>query len=271
MPGAARDTIHCPQGRASGSRGPDRWRRASLSWLWSGNRPMAAGPPGRAAARFIAIIAAGKSAVSAQPAPSPFSWPRLRQCRRSGAAPSPAAGNRPLLRPHPAGSRAGNGRTAAFPITRRCCRRWRATSRICNEPRTAQDEPAADGQRQCEGHRGAQGEPGRDEARARKGSRAGPAQDATATSRCRRRRLRPCAGPSDRRRRRERGLDTRGSGCTTIGSRRTASTGIRFATTDLACHREARGAISAALRHLLFAFRRASSSHLPISGSGRSL
>ena len=47
--------------------------------------------------------------------------------------------------------------------------------------RTAQGEPAANGQRQFKSHWGAQGEPGRDKARAREGFRAEPAQDVTAS------------------------------------------------------------------------------------------
>ena len=47
--------------------------------------------------------------------------------------------------------------------------------------RTAQGEPAANGQRQFKSHRGAQGYPGRDETLARKGFRADPAQGVTAS------------------------------------------------------------------------------------------
>ena len=88
--------------------------------------------------------------------------------------------------------------------------------------RTAQGEPAANSQRQFKGHCGAQGEPGRDETRAREGFRAEPAQSVTAFDTHPRRR--PCASASGRLsgHTRERGLDTKGSGCTTIGSPRCA-------------------------------------------------
>src|SRR5439155_5966503 len=46
--------------------------------------------------------------------------------------------------------------------------------------RTAQGEPAADGQRQLKSHWGAEGKPGRDETRAREGFRAEPAQGVSA-------------------------------------------------------------------------------------------
>src|SRR5262245_7599498 len=47
--------------------------------------------------------------------------------------------------------------------------------------RTAQGEPATNGQRQFKSHCGAQGEPGRDKARAGEGFRAEPAQDVAAS------------------------------------------------------------------------------------------
>ena len=87
----------------------------------------------------------------------------------------------------------------------------RARSRDAGaEHRAAQGEPAANGQRQFKSHWRAQGQPGRDETYAREGFRADPAQG---VDRLPRSRLRSCAGPSGRisRRRRERGRDiTRG-------------------------------------------------------------
>ena len=81
------------------------WRRASLSLPWFCSRPMAAGSccrPLGAAARFNAIIVAGKSAVCPRnPRHLPFRWPRRRSHRSSASASTTAASNDPWLRAAP--------------------------------------------------------------------------------------------------------------------------------------------------------------------------
>ncbi len=90
------------------------WRRASLSLALVLQSSYGGGAPPFAAARFNAIIAAGKSAVPAQPAPSTVQWPRLRLCRRKQRhRQHHRRRQHSWLRPHPAGRRAGSTRSAS--------------------------------------------------------------------------------------------------------------------------------------------------------------
>ena len=142
------------------------WRRAHADC-----RPLGA------AARFNAIIAAGKSAVpratrsiylqvAAAELSTSASNTHRKQQSLAQAAPQDAAPTAP----------------AALPDQTQLLQTIGARSRESGaNHRTAQGEPATNGQRQFKSHRGAQGEPGRDKTRAREGFRAEPAQDVTAS------------------------------------------------------------------------------------------
>ena len=192
-----------PESRRSGAPSACCWRRASLSLPWFSvvlwRRGQADCRPLGAAARFNAIIAAGKS--TARRAVRAI----YRSSGRGGdsTTASSATGNATASNiPGPGSGRAARSprrqHAAAPPGSNAVAANDRARSRESGaNHRTAQGEPAANGQRQFKSHRGAQGEPGRDETRAREGFRADPAQTA-ARHRLRRSRLRPCAGPSGR-------------------------------------------------------------------------
>ena len=137
-----------------------RWRRASLSRPWFGSRPMAAGP-GPVAPQLASTptIAAGKSAVSAQS-------PSTVQVAAAEAAPSQAAATPPQATAlaQAAPQDAAPPAPAALPDATHVAANDGARPRESGaKPRAAQGEPAANRQRQFKSHRGAQGEPGRDE------------------------------------------------------------------------------------------------------------
>ena len=223
---AASDTVTARKAGARGSRWPaagsgHRCRGPGLAIvLWR------RGPP-FAAARFNAIIAAGKSAVAAQPTPSTVQLASAEAAPPQVAPPpSPATpGANSLRRPHrPQEAATGDGRTAAI-RSNAVAANDRARSRESGaEHRTAQDEPATDGQRQFKSHWRAQGQPGRDETCAREGFRA---RRRPRRHRCRRRRAsalrrpeRPSAAASES----AAAISIpAGDGSTTIGSRRRSS------------------------------------------------
>ena len=186
------------------------WRRGQ-----AGRRPFGA------AARFNAIIAAGKSAA---PCTARFIW---RSSGRGGGCTtaSNTTASNTLGSDHNARRRADSYRSASRSHT--VAANDGAQSREHGaKHRTAQGEPATNSQRQFKGDRGTQGEPGRDKTRAREGFGAEPASRHHRPRHYRPRhhrlrrsqlrpcaslsRLRPCASLSGRvsRRKRESGLDT---------------------------------------------------------------
>ena len=190
--------------------------------LW--RRGQAGCHPLGAAARFNAIIAAGRSnacravraihrssgrggdSTTANGSTAQATPPQATSLAQAQTAPqdaAPAACRSRLLRSNPV---AANDR---------------ARSRDSGaEHRTAQGEPAANGQRQFKSHWGAQGQPGRDETHAREGFRADPAQGVTASDAAgsglaqARADVSAAAGESAA------SILPEGSGSTTIGSRR---------------------------------------------------
>ena len=141
------------------------WRRA-----YADCRPL------DAAARFNAIIVAGKSAVPR--ATRSIDLPRGRG-GVSASASNPIASNN-LGSGRTARCRAGSTRSASRSNAVAANDRPRSRESGANH-RTAQGEPAASRQREFKSHWGAQGDPGRDETRAREGFRAERAQDGTAS------------------------------------------------------------------------------------------
>ena len=141
------------------------WRRAHADC-----RPLGA------AARFNAIIVAGKSAVPR--ATRSIYLPGGRGGVSASASNATASNN--LGSGRTARRRAGSTRSASRSNAVAANDRARSRESGANH-RTAQGEPAASRQREFKSHWGAQGDPGRDETRAREGFRAEPAQDGTAS------------------------------------------------------------------------------------------
>jgi hypothetical protein len=132
-----------------------------------------------ATARLNSVVAAGKPAVSRRARSIHLSGGRggVSTSASNTSANNTAASNNP-----------GSGRTARRRAgsTRSASRSDTVAANDGARPsesgakyRSAQGEPAANGQRQFKSHRGAQGEPGRDKTRAREGYRAESSQGVT--------------------------------------------------------------------------------------------
>ena len=169
----ARDTVPARKAGARGSRGPVLAAGiAVVALVWQSSYGGGVRPSPQ--------LASAPSLPPENPSPRnplrlPFSWPRLRLCRRKWLHHQHRR-QRSLRRPHRRKKPDRRRPHRRHRIKRSCCRRWRATWRIWSAPSNSSGEPATDGKRQCKGHRGAEGEPGRDEACARQGSRSDAAQ-----------------------------------------------------------------------------------------------
>ena len=144
-----------------------------VSWPWFGNRPMAAGSALRRSSRQRHHCR--RKIRRRNRLRLPFSWPRLRLCRRKWRHHQHRR-RRSLRRPRRRRKPDRRRPHRRHRIKRSCCRRWRATWRIWSATSNSSGRTSNRWQATTQRRSGAEGEPGRDEACARQGSRSGAAQ-----------------------------------------------------------------------------------------------